>query len=95
VRCYTLEGQTKVESTVWNDLPDKVVNAESLLTFKKNLDGFVDERGVEGYGPSAGQWDEAKMVRHRREGPKGLFLSCNFLWFYGSIRIDLVLALKF
>ena len=42
---------------VWNELPDKVVNAGSLLTFKKNLDGFMDERGVEGYGPSAGQWD--------------------------------------
>ena len=42
---------------VWNELPDKVVNAGSLLTFKKNLDGFMDERGVEGYGPCAGQWD--------------------------------------
>ena len=43
---------------VWNELPDKVVNVVNpLLTFKKNLDGFMDERGVEGYGPSAGQWD--------------------------------------
>ena len=31
-----------------------------LLTFKKNLDAFMDERGVEGCGPSAGQWDSAK-----------------------------------
>ena len=45
---------------VWNELPDNVVNAGSLLTVKKNLDRFMDERGVEGYGPSTGQWDEAK-----------------------------------
>ena len=42
---------------VWSELPDKVVNAGSFLTFKKNLDRYMDERGVEGYGPGAGQWD--------------------------------------
>ena len=37
-----------------------------------NLDVFMDERGVEGYGPSAGQWDKAQngsAQTRRAEGP--------------------------
>ena len=29
-----------------------------------------------------------KMVRHRQEGLKGLFLSCNFLWFYAASQLQ-------
>ena len=42
---------------MWNELPDEVVNAGSVLTFKTNLDRYMDERCMEGYGPGAGQWD--------------------------------------
>ena len=42
---------------VWNELPDEVVNAGSLLTLTKNLDRSMDEWCMEGYGPGAGQWN--------------------------------------
>ena len=48
---------------MWNELPDKVVNVGSLLTFKRNLYRFMDERGVEGYGTGAGQWDQAEKCQ--------------------------------
>ncbi|XP_055489927.1 uncharacterized protein LOC129696245 [Leucoraja erinacea] len=43
--------------TVWNELPVKVVEAGSFLSFKNKLDSYMDGKGMEGYGLSAGRWD--------------------------------------
>ena len=36
----------------WNALPEVVVAAGTLATFKRNLDGYTDEEEIEGYRPS-------------------------------------------
>ena len=42
---------------VWNELPAEVVEAGSILTFKSKMDRYMDGKGMEGYGLSAGRWD--------------------------------------
>ena len=43
--------------SVWNKLPEVVVEAGTILSFKKHLDSYMVTMGVEGYGPNAGNWD--------------------------------------
>ena len=43
--------------SVWNKLPEVVVEADTILSFKKHLDSYMDKMGIEGYGPNAGNWD--------------------------------------
>ena len=43
--------------SVWNKLPEVVVEAGTFLSFIKHLDSYMDKMGIEGYGPSAGNWD--------------------------------------
>ena len=42
---------------VWNKLPEVVVEAGTILSFKKHLDSYMSKMGIEGYGPNAGNWD--------------------------------------
>ena len=41
----------------WNELPEKVVEAGIITTFKRYLDRYMDGNGLEAYGPNAGKWD--------------------------------------
>ena len=41
--------------SVWNELPEAVVEVGTILSFKKHLDSYMGKMGIEGYGPSAGQ----------------------------------------
>jgi len=43
--------------SVWNELPEAVVEAGKILSFKKHLDSYMGKMGIEDYGPSAGNWD--------------------------------------
>ena len=43
--------------SVWNELPEVVVEAGTILSFKKHLDSYMGKMGIEGYGQSAGNWD--------------------------------------
>ena len=46
--------------SVWNKLPEVVVEADTILSSKKHLDsymGTMGTMGIEGYGPNAGNWD--------------------------------------
>ena len=43
---------------VWNKLPEEVVEAGTILSFKKHLDSYMGKMAIEGYGPNAGNWDE-------------------------------------
>ena len=43
--------------SVWNKLPEVVVEAGTILSFKKRLDSYMGKMGIEGYGPNAGNWD--------------------------------------
>ena len=36
---------------VWNSLPGKVVEVDMVVTFKGRLDKYMNEMGIEGYGP--------------------------------------------
>ena len=40
-------------ASVWNEL----LEAGTILFFKKHLDSYMGKLGVEGYGPNAGNWD--------------------------------------
>ena len=42
---------------VWNKLPEVVVEAGTILSFKKHLDSYMGTMGGEGYGTNAGNWD--------------------------------------
>ena len=35
----------------WNSLPGEVVEADTVMTFKGRLDKYMNEMGIEGYGP--------------------------------------------
>ena len=41
----------------WNKLPEVVVEAGTILSFKKHLDSFMGKMSIEGYGPNAGNWE--------------------------------------
>ena len=43
--------------SVWNELPEVVLEAGTILSFKKRLDSYMGKMGNEGYGPNAGNWD--------------------------------------
>ena len=43
--------------SVWNKLPEVVVEGGTILSFKKCLDSYMGEMTIEGYGPNAGNWD--------------------------------------
>ena len=43
--------------SVWNKLPEVVVEAGTILSFKKRLDSYMGTMGIEGYGPNVGNWD--------------------------------------
>ena len=43
--------------SVWNKLAEVVVEAGTILSFKKRLDNYMGEMGIDGYGPNAGNWD--------------------------------------
>ena len=46
----------------------------------------MDERGVEGYGPGAGQWDQAeKWFGTGKKGQKACFCA---VMFYGSSMVQ-------
>lgn len=40
---------------VWNERPDEAVEANTIATFKKHLDKYVDETCLNGYGTNAGR----------------------------------------
>ena len=41
---------------VWDELPEEVVEAGTITTFKRHLDRYMDGKGLEGSGPNAGKW---------------------------------------
>jgi len=43
--------------SIWNELPEAVVEAGTIFFFKKHLDSYMGKVSIEGYGPSAGNWD--------------------------------------
>ena len=49
--------------SVWNKLPEVVVEAVTILSFKKHLDSYMGKMGIEGDEPNAGNWDERRRLR--------------------------------
>lgn len=50
-RCTTC-SQRVVEK--WNELPNVVVRKSKITTFLKHLNGYMDRKGLEEFGPVAG-----------------------------------------
>ena len=48
---------TQMVVSVWNELPEAVVEAGTILSFKKHLDSYMGKMGIEGYGPNVGNCD--------------------------------------
>lgn len=40
---------------VWNKLPEKVIQTETIKTFKRHLDGYLDRKDLEGFGGNQAQ----------------------------------------
>ena len=43
--------------SVWSELPETVVEAGTILSFKKHLDSYMGKMDIEGYGAKMGYWD--------------------------------------
>ena len=41
---------------LWNSLPQKTVEAGSMSVFKTEIDRFLINEGIKGYGEKAGEW---------------------------------------
>ena len=41
---------------LWNSLPQKAVEARSLSIFNTEIDRFLINKGIRGYGEKAGEW---------------------------------------
>ena len=67
--------------SVWNELPEVVVEVGAILSFKKHLDSYIGTMGIEGYGPKCGQLGLAERILkkrwHGQVGPKGCFHAVN------------------
>ena len=48
---------TQRVASVWDKLPEVVVESGTILSFKKHLDSYMGTMGIEGYEPNAGNWD--------------------------------------
>lgn len=55
----------------WNQLPEEVVEAGTITTFKRYLDKYMDRKGLDGLGPNAGILDSFRWGTC--DGLKGLF----------------------
>ena len=64
--------------SVWNKLPEVVVEAGTILSFKKCLDSYMDKLGIEEYGPNVatGTSMGLKKGQHGQDGLTGLFPCC-------------------
>ena len=49
-----LRGNIFTHGGGWNELPEEVVEAGTIPTFKKQLDRNMHRAGLEGYGPNTG-----------------------------------------
>ena len=41
---------------LWNSLPQKAVEARSLSVFKTEINRFLINKGIRGYGEKVGEW---------------------------------------
>jgi len=46
---------TKRVVGAWNPLPGEVVEADTIMTFKRHLDKYMNRMGIEEYGPWKGR----------------------------------------
>jgi len=51
--------------SVWNELPEVVVEVGAILSFKKHLDSYIGTMGIEGYGPKCGQLGLAERIKKK------------------------------
>ena len=63
---------------VWNELPEIVVDAGTILSFKKHLNSYMGKIGIEGCGQMQviGTSLMVKTGQHGQVGPMGLFTCC-------------------
>lgn len=40
----------------WNELPEEVVVAGTIIAFKIHYDRYMNRKVLEGYGPKVGRW---------------------------------------
>jgi len=41
---------------LWNSLPQRALDAESLIVFNTEVDSLLIIKGIKGYGEKAGEW---------------------------------------
>ena len=65
----------------WNLLPGEVVEADTMVSFKGQLDKYMNRLGMEGYSPRKGRGFSSvgQHGRCRLGGPKGC--SCAVIFF--------------
>ena len=51
--------------SVWNELPEIIVEVGTILSFKKHLDSYMGKMDIEGYGPNVGNWDYLRGLKKR------------------------------
>ena len=63
---------------ILNELSEEVVGTGTNRTFKRLLDWYMDKKGLEGYEPNTGRWEEldGHLDQHGKIGLKGLLQFC-------------------
>ena len=51
--------------SVWNKLPEVVVEAGTILYFKKHSDSYMGTMGMEGCGPNASNQDQLRGLKKK------------------------------
>lgn len=61
---------------IWNEFPKEAVEVDTIVTFKRDLDRYMDRKGLGGYGPNTGKWPSCRLVLAALSWLMGLFSGC-------------------
>lgn len=61
---------------IWNEFPKEAVEVDTIVTFNRDLDRYMDRKGLGGYGSNSGKWPGCRPVLAALSWLMGLFSGC-------------------